>query len=135
MLDTLIELHDSKITNVSWLGDTATFSLVVNIHRSEGRAGIDAGSVWQQQIEIQLNHAALTGDIPELPDYIYDGRMDIDSTVYDNTIPYQLDCAGEILLKLIFTSGNEIMVHCQRAKLTLIGDAEYLEEFPGQNGE
>ena len=52
MADIYLELHDTKITNISWLGDTATLSLLVYLYRSECKDGIETGREWTQQADL-----------------------------------------------------------------------------------
>ena len=131
MADTMIELHDSSVRNLSWFGDTATIRLTVIIHKSEGWAGIDAGSVWEQQADLQLHHLITNGNFPDLPEYIYDGRVVINGKIYDNTFPFQFnhkcEWSGEIALELLFSDGTELTLQCSQSQLTLIGEAKIIE--------
>lgn len=101
------------------------------IHRTEGIPGVDAGSCRSQSAIFRVADGVITGALSELPGRLHDGLLKIADTVLDNMIPIPLDYAGEIELRLeqwsdiLWISGTHI-------KLDLIGEATYVEEFPGQ---
>ncbi len=131
-----IELHDSKLATISF-GDgraTIVFSHAY-IHRSLGKPGRDPGTGWNQQAELIIGGATEI-DLPRSwPCTISDGQLELNDRVRDNEIPLPLHYDGKIKLKLGLLEFNgafkAIEITGTSARLRLLGEAQYVEEFAG----
>lgn len=126
-----IEIHDSVLEALTLEnGDAILHFSHLYIHEAEGRVGIDPGSGWGQQGKLTISQATVSGSFSEWPADLHDGHVVVDGILYENVIPILLDVGGEIELQL--QSWSEVMrINGKGAKLELIGEPEYLEEFPG----
>jgi len=131
MENKLIELHDSKVEEVRVERNKiiVVFSEAY-IHKSLGRPGYDRGSGWTQRIELEFEKASLDGKPLNLPDRIGDGELEVGNKK-DGGVPIPFESKEPVRLSLIFQSGNEIQIFGEKMKLKEIGEAEYVEEFPG----
>jgi len=126
-----IEIHDSVLDALSLdNGDAVLHFSHLYIHESEGRVGIDPGSGWSQEGNLTISGAAVEGSFSEWPAHLREGRIAVDATVYENEIPISLNVVGKIELRLQSWS-DVISIIGKGAKLELVGEATYLEEFPG----
>jgi hypothetical protein len=100
------------------------------IHESEGRVGIDPGSGWSQEGNLTISNAVVEGSFSDWPAGLHRGQIAVDGIVYENEIPISLNVADKIELRLQSWS-DVIFIIGTGAKLELVGEATYLEEFPG----
>jgi hypothetical protein len=131
MENRIIELHDSKVEGIriERKNIIVTFSEAY-IHKSKGRPGYDPGSGWTQRIQLEFEKASLDGTPSNLPDTISEGELDVNN-IKDGGIPIPFEPKLPVRLSLVFQSGNEIQIFGEKMKLMEIGEAEYVEEFPG----
>jgi hypothetical protein len=126
-----IEIHDSVLDALSLdNGDAVLHFSHLYIHPSEGRVGIDPGSGWSQEGNLTISGAAVEGSFSEWPAHLHEGQITVEGTVYENEIPLSLNVVGKIELRLQSWS-DVISITGKGAKLELVGEATYLEEFPG----
>jgi hypothetical protein len=100
-----------------------------DIHESEGRVGI-AGSGRSQEGNLTISNAVVEGSFSEWSADLHKGQIAVDGTVYENEIPISHNVVGKIELRLQSWS-DVIFIIGKGAKLELVGEATYLEEFPG----
>lgn len=138
-MNQIIELHDSEVAAIWFDNDEAIiiFSSAY-LHRSTGEPGVDAGSGWIQRAELVIGDADET-DLTELAFItVYGGSLEIDGIVHKNGIPIPLDSRGRIKLKLEVCDADynfsSIEIAGKWAKLSLLGEARYVEEFSGMDG-
>jgi hypothetical protein len=107
------------------------------VHESEGRPGRDPGSGWYQRAELMIGEAPEIGLPRAWPCEVSRGAIRLDETELDNVIPIPLAHDGQVQLKLevIDDNGDDrvIEVSGRRAQLTMLGEAYYVEEFPGMD--
>jgi len=98
---------------------------------TEGVPGIDAGTGWSQEGKLTISTGIIEGSFSELPRDLWDGCLAMDGTVSENMIPVPLDYKGKIELRLeSWAQVSEIIsISGKGARLELIGEAEYVEEF------
>jgi hypothetical protein len=69
------------------------------------------------------------------PCAISEGRLELNDVVRDNEIPIPLNHEGKVKLRLGLLEFNgafkALEITGTNARLKLIGEAEYIEEFPG----
>jgi len=133
----VIEIHDSALDRITLEGGMAVLYFpAVYIHSSEGRPAIDAGTGWSQEAVIRIGSARIDGNFSQesreayggYGHYLSDGSLAVNGTISDNLIPIPLDVQGEIELKLECW-GNIVRVRGSSAKLELIGNPKYIEEY------
>jgi hypothetical protein len=133
----VIEIHDSALDRIALEGTMAVLYFPeVYIHLSEGHPAIDAGTGWNQEAVIRIENARIEGEFSQesreayggYAHYLSDGSLTINGTISDNLIPIPLDAQGEIELKLECW-GDIVRVHGSSAKLELIGNPKYIEEY------
>jgi hypothetical protein len=126
-----IEIHDSVLDALSLdNGDAVLRFSHLYIHETEGVPGIDAGTGWSQEGKLTISGAVVEGSFSEWPPALHKGQIAVDGTVYENEIPISLNVVGKIELRLQSWS-DVIFIIGKGAKLELVGEATYLEEFPG----
>lgn len=129
-MNTIIELHDSKIAEITRKDDCVVLSfLPAYLHKSEGRPGFDSGTGWTQAAKLIFANASVSGNFPELPCTTMGGNLVIGGQLYDNEVPVPLDVAAAIELRLICDAVHEILVTGHGVRLELLGEARYIEEF------
>ncbi len=128
-MNSLIELHDTKVEATTEVGTQIILLLRVYIHRSEGRPGIDAGTGWIQAAALVFSEATFEGDFMELPADISNGLLTLDGRETPNEIALPFAHTGEIALEFSLMTGAKITIRGNSAALTLLGDAVYIEEF------
>ena len=133
-MNSKIELHDSAIEK--FLQEDASITLTFSgayVHKSEGEPGVAPGTGWWQPLEMRFEGASYSGTLPDLPEEINTGTLAINGQFYDNMLPIDLEAHGEIEFYLLFWMNGkyEFTITAERVVLTLLGEAEYVEEFLG----
>jgi len=131
MTHTALELHDSLLIAITEVGTQAIVLLNAYLHKSEGRPAWDAGSGYIQAVALTFGEAIIEGEPSEFPLDIYVGKISIDGEILSNTFPIPFCHTGEIVLTLQVGEPSPVIVRGKQVILTLIGEAVYVEEFPG----
>src|SRR5262249_911605 len=131
-----IELHDSKLAAIGFADGRATIVFSpAYIHRSHGKPGRDPGTVWTQDAELIIDVATEINLPSSWPCAISDGQLQLNDLLLKNEIPIPLHHVGNVRLKLglLEFNGNfkAVEVKGANARLRLLGEAKYLEEFSG----
>lgn len=128
-----IELHDSRIVRIH--RDTNFVTVVLSpccVHRSTRIPGVDLGTIWSQDALVEvLDCESYYGKAPPLPAALMEGRLTLGTETLENVIPIPLDFDGAARLFMTFVGGSELVVHGRRLRLSLMGNPNYVEEFPG----
>jgi hypothetical protein len=135
-----IEIHDSELDQITSEGTDAVLHFPhVYIHSSEGIPAVDRGTGWGQKATIRIGNAKVEGaflaESREANGGVHvlsDGALIVDGVVSDNLIPIPLCASGTVELRLECW-GEIVRVVGDSAKLELLGDARYIEEFPGSD--
>ena len=126
-----LELHGSKVESILIEGRNLVLIFsAAYIHKSPGRPGRDAGTGWTQRIRLEFKKASLDGKPDKLPDRIDDGELDLGGKA-DGGIALPFLWGKSVRLSLIFESGNEIQIYGDRLAVMEMGEAGYVENFPG----
>ena len=125
-----IELHDSTVERVERDGDDLVLVLAAYVHRSAGVPGVDPGSGFTQLAEVRVRAGRVTG-LPALPFALASGRLYVAATPHDNCLPAPLVHVGPARLELRGMLGELAVVEGASVRITLVGEAEYVEQFPG----
>lgn len=137
-MNSMIELHDSKVAVISHVGEQViVFFSHAYIHTSEGRPGVDKGSGYWQAAALVFTNGTVESDGKDMSDAtgldgdIWDGDVEIEDHIFQNSIPVPFNHTGAVTLKLHIDVPAKVTISGQKAVLTLIGEAVYVEQFPG----
>jgi len=118
------------------LTQSCTFLTFIFTYLKDDR-GLDAGRGWSQKALLRVGDAHVEGAFSEESRIAYDGvyclshgalRVGADH-LSGNLIPIPLDVNGDVEL-MLECWGNVVRVFGNSAKLQLLGDPKYVEEFP-----
>jgi hypothetical protein len=101
------------------------------IHQSDGRPAIDAGTGWTQHAVIRVRGDVVSGSLTELPCDLSSGYLALNGQHSDNLIPIPLSCDGDVELHLTSAFGESVRACGNRVTLELLGEPDYVEQFPG----
>ena len=127
-----LEFHDSRVSSIQSANDVVTVIFEgAYLHRSEGAPGSDKGTGWTQAGSLEFASASLTGtgDIGE--GWIVDGSVSVDGAEEVRLIPVPFNVAGTVAATFTFNNGCVLQVSGESARLTLTGEARFVEHFPG----
>jgi hypothetical protein len=129
IVNTIIELHDSKIGEIAKQGDTVVVHfLKAYLHKSEGRPGFDCGTGWTQSAKLIFASASASGNFPDLPCDVMGGDLVVGGQLHANMIPVPLDVAAPVKLRLVFDSIHTVLIIGQGVRLEFLGEPKYVEE-------
>jgi len=126
-----IEIHDSELAAVVATQNGVIVRLApAYVHRSIARPGFDAGSGWSQPVEMLFASGVVEGQLPELPCTLDDGSIS-GGAEFRGMIP--LPCAVETAVRFEARNfyGDLVVIRGVGLEVKPIGDASYVEEFPG----
>lgn len=127
-----LEFHDSRVSSVQLANHVVTVIFEgAYLHRSEGTPGRDKGTGWAQAGLLEFASASLTGtgDIGE--GRIVDGSLSVDGADEVGLIPVPFNVAGRVAATFTFDNGRVLQVRSESVRLTLTGEARFVEDFPG----
>lgn len=130
---TALEFHDSVLTALYWREDLLTAELDAYLHRSTGRPGIDRGTGWQGLVRLSLAAGEVEGKADDLPLDLWDGGVEVGGKKFANVLPIPSAFATPARVTLVCTSGLKIVLTGTRLDAVLVGEAAYVDEFPGQD--
>ena len=129
-----IEIHDSELESVIGNSDDVVLRFSkVYIHSSEGLPRADPGSGWLQPAVLRIRNGVVHGSISGLPCWLADGSVTLDCAISHNLIPIPLNYDGRVEVSLTSSLGESMVVQGDQVALELIGEAQYLEQFPGED--
>jgi KaiC/GvpD/RAD55 family RecA-like ATPase len=133
-MNTVIEIHDSKVSGINNRDDAVIVHFQpAYLHKSEGRPGFDAGSGWVQEARLIFAEAATSGDSPVWPCNVMDAELIVEAEQYRNLIPVPFEAEMLTELRLIFDSIHTVTITGRGARLELVGEPKYVEEFKPTN--
>jgi hypothetical protein len=129
----VIEIHDSVLERLLVEnGNVVLYFSHLYVHESEGEPGKDPGTGWSQEGRLTIFKASVEGSFSEWPAHLHGGYISINGAICENEIPISLDAAGRMELRLQSWS-DVIFIVGEAAKVELIGEPTYVEEFPGNS--
>jgi hypothetical protein len=130
MSNRIIELHNSTVSTITIEDRSAIVNFsAAYIHKSEGNAGVDAGTGWIQAARLVIKESSMKGQFISGPDTILDGVLWVGDVEHSNFIPIPFDTLDAVRLHLEFASGNHVTLTGKGATLELFGDPKFIEEF------
>ena len=130
-MNAAIEIHDSELAAVVATENGVIVRLApAYVHRSGGRPGFDAGSGWTQSVEMLFASGVVEGSLPSLPCTLDDGSVS-GGTEFRGMIP--LPCVVETAVRFEAWSlhGELVVIRGVGLEVKAVGEASYVEEFPG----
>jgi hypothetical protein len=132
MTNRAIEIHDSILQSIAIsAGHVVLDFSSAYIHQSDGRPAIDAGTGWTQHAVIRVRGDVVSGSLTELPCDLSSGYLALNGQHSDNLIPIPLSLDGDVELHLTSAFAESVRVHGNRVTLELLGEPDYVEQFPG----
>ncbi len=131
-VETALEFHDSVLTALSWRENRLVAELDAYLHRSTGRPGIDRGTGWQGLVRLSLEAGEVDGDADGLPLDLWEGAVEVGGKHFENRLPLPSSFGAPARVTLVSMSGREIILRGTGLDAILVGEATYIDEFPGQ---
>lgn len=126
-----IEIHDSTLEGITDSSETLVAEISAYVHRSPGRPGIDAGTGWSQTLHLRFLRGRASGDEDTVPLKLLAGHLEVSGERFENMIPMPVNRSGPARLELQGWNGMRIVIEGDSVEAALIGDARYIEDFPG----
>lgn len=123
-----IELHDSKLTEISCRDGAVVVSLSAYIHRSAGVPGRDAGTGWMQMATLTFPRASPVEPGAGLPLWVSDGSLRVGATRHENIIPASGRFDGEVEFSVVLENVETVTVRGRGVCIELHGDARFVEK-------
>jgi len=124
-----IELHDSELSGVSFIDDSAVVSLSpAYVHRFWEAPGSDTHSGWLQPATLTFIGAALVPVPTSLPVWVSDGFLRIDSVLHNNLIPASGTFEGPVEFSVVLATAEQLTIRAMRVSIQLHGEASYIED-------
>lgn len=124
-----VELNDSMIVSINQHGDTIIVELDAIVHRSNGRPGIDSGTVWKQSVRLTFSRGKILGYVECLPETLLDGTLTLDESTFENCFAVPLSHTGRCVAQFELPSDRLIVVEANQFTAETIGAPMYIEEF------
>lgn len=124
-----VALAESKLVAVSVEGGTVRVLLDALVHVSQGRPGRDAGTAWEQPLDLVLTGAQLEERPPELPLWLEGGTLTLGDAA-EGLLAVPLTLAGELRLHLSAGTAR-LSVRASALSVEEKGEARFVEKFAG----
>jgi hypothetical protein len=129
MPNRMIELHDSRVTDIRIAGDDVVLEVDAYVHESEGVPGVDPGTGSSQEVRLVFERASIEERSCGSSLWILDGSIICGTKSLENQIPIPFDLAEP--LELIASGGEgRLRIRAARARLVLVGEPRFVEHFP-----
>jgi hypothetical protein len=127
-----VALAESKVSAVSLEGGVARVRLDALVHVSQGRPGTDAGTSWEQPVEVVLQGAVLEERPPELPLWLEGGSLTLGGAQGEGAalVAVPLSFAGEVRLHL-WAGTARLSLRGSGLSVEEKGSARFVERFEG----
>lgn len=124
-----MELHDSKIVAWTLADGRLVIRLDAYVHVSLGRPGVDAGTGWEQRVELVLEGAVLGVATAEAPLWITEGMV---ATAAGELalLPVPLELGGPVRLDLA-GAGGRLAATGSAMSLSPAGEPRFVERVSG----
>jgi len=129
MLNRAIELHDALLLSISRPPgtDDVVLEMAVFLHVSTGTAGLDAGSISRERIELRIREARIHGEPPDLPCRVDEGELSVAGDPYPNIVPLPLEDGEPAEIDLLVVSGDELSISGSKATVTLVSRPSFVD--------
>jgi hypothetical protein len=124
-----MEIHDSVVEGINYQGSTVILEIDAYIHESAGEPAVDHGTGWSQRLAIEVSNARTEGGLSQIPCDLYRGYIDLAGNRSSNIIPIPLNHSAAVEIALDSQLGESLLIRGDSAKLTILGEAEFIENF------
>jgi hypothetical protein len=123
-----IELHDSRLEEITWRSTDLVLAVQFYVHSSEGEPGMDPGRGWSQRGAIILSNAMLEESPREDRLWVIDGLIAVGEHQFADMVPLPFSHQGATSLRL---SGGDGVLHARGTgiDIRLDGEPELVEDF------
>jgi hypothetical protein len=121
-----IEFYDSTLLSMKLDGELRV-ELSAYVHSSDGEPGRDAGSGWEQSVELVLKDPVVEV-APSGTVLLYDGSLHVDDKLASDLLPLPFVGAGTVLLCLYGAEG-ELRARGSHFEVVARGEARFIEKF------
>lgn len=130
-MHTVIQLTGSTLAEATTDAENVCLTLAPGrLLKSQGVAGVDATTLWDQVARLEFTAEEAPGDWPALPARVTGGRIRVNSMTYVDMVPVPLESAGLIRLEVDVEGAAEtVVLEAEEVKLVLAGDAHYLQHL------
>ncbi len=131
-MNRMVEIHDSTFAGIEAVGPDVVVRLApAYVHHSEGRPGVDPGSVWLQDVDLIIRQAAIESSPSRFPGWLSEGILSIGEAIWENVIPLPLTAPGVVSFSADTGEGETLVVRGMDAEALPRGEPRYVEPFPG----
>jgi hypothetical protein len=130
-MNSAIEFHDSRVSSIRAAGGDLHLELSAYVHCSNGRPGIEAGSVFLQPAEVLFSGAEHEEAGDACVGSISDAIIAVDSSPFVNMLPVPFAAKGTVTALLTFASGAVLSVRANGLTCELAGDPVFVETYDG----
>lgn len=122
-----LELQDARVNRIALEQGVATVALShACIHKSKGKPGRNPGSSWSQEARLRMFNARLSGPLPDLPNTVVDGFMEIGGLQQEVLpLPFRRKVGARLWLR--FADGTALEIVGEKPVVELLGEAIFLE--------
>lgn len=99
------------------------------IVKSQGIAGIDSSTLWEQAAELTIREAEVAGLATALPAVAAGGSMEAGGFKYLDMVPLPMDDAPGFAELRVRLGDGEVVVTGQSARVVLEGQPRYVEHI------
>ena len=125
-----VAIGESKLVSWSLAAGRLTVRLDAYLHVSQGQPGVDAGTAWEQPVELVLTGVEVQRAPAEAPSWLTGGTVELGGGPGLALIPLPLEHAGAARLRL---EGESDRFEAAGLGLTVIalGEPRFVERFSG----
>ena len=133
-----VALQESKLLAWKLDGQRLTVRLDAYIHVSQGQPGVDAGTAWEQAVELVLEAAAIDQAPAAAPLWLLEATVALGAApgapLADGSstalLALPLEHAGQVRLSLA-GEGGRLLATGQGLTSTALGEPRFVERFAG----
>src|SRR5262249_15372399 len=100
------------------------------LHMSAGRPGVDSGTGWSFDLDLNFPSGSVEGGPSRLPLDIADGNLVVAGSTYQNHVPFPVPI-GPATLTLLLETGERLVVRGAGIVSVPRREPQYVEQFAG----
>jgi len=132
-INTALEMHNSEISQIIYDKSQDYITLELRpaiVHKTVNSTKKNNHTIWIQNIDLKSFKMDGEPDLPDCPQDISDGFIEIDGIKYKNMIAMPFKESGKCKLWLQFKDGKTLEIRCKGIETRSKSEAEYLEDYP-----
>lgn len=124
----VMEMHDSVLSSVSWNGSDVTLTFdKAYIHKC-AQDDSEAGTGWGQVAVLRLRDCRLSRDLPSLPCGLKGGVISEKGLIHDNVVALPFVATGDLYVTFEFVTGETVSLHGKHLSLDVTGEPVFIED-------